>query len=94
MRLCSIYSFLESEFNKAPHTMSQEQLDSAVPAPPQDIPIEAIPSMMADDFEKTLENSPEWQNMYKSLEEALAKFDTNETKEVVDVPLIKSKLKT
>ena len=47
--------------------------------------------MMADDFEKTLENSPEWQNMYKSLEEALAKFDTNETKEVVDVPLIKSK---
>ena len=67
--------------------MSQEQLDA-----PEDFPIEAIPSMMADDFEKTLENSPEWQNMYKSLEEALAKFDTNETKEVVDVPLIKSKL--
>lgn len=90
MRLCSIYSFLESEFKKRDE-MSQEQLDSAVPPPPQDIPIEAIPSMMADDFEKTLENSPEWQNMYKSLEEALAKFDTNETKEVVDVPLIKSK---
>ena len=66
--------------------MSQE-VDLPVP----EIPIEAIPSMMADDFEKTLENSPEWQNMYKSLEDALAKFDKNETKEVVDVPLIKSK---
>ena len=41
------------------------------------------------DFQKTLENSPEWQDMEKSLKEALAKFDKNETKEVVDVPLIK-----
>ena len=36
-----------------------------------------------------MENSPEWQDMEKSLKEALAKFDKNETKEVVDVPLIK-----
>lgn len=50
----------------------------------------APPMMMAEDFQKTLENSPEWQDMEKSLKEALAKFDKNETKEVVDLPLIKS----
>ena len=44
---------------------------------------------LTKDFQKTLENSPEWQDMEKSLKEALAKFDKNETKEVVDVPLIK-----
>ena len=55
----------------------------------------APPNMMADDFTKTLENSPEWQDMEKSLNEALAKFDTKEvSKEVVDVPLIKGTVRT
>jgi hypothetical protein len=55
---------------------------------------QGLPSMMADDFQRTLENSPEWQDMEKSLKEALSKFDKNDDKkEVVDVPLIKAEEK-
>ena len=49
----------------------------------------APPEMMADDFVKTLENSPEWIEMNKSLEQTLAQFNQVETKDVVDIPLIK-----
>ena len=53
----------------------------------------APPEMMADDFVKTLENSPEWIEMNKSLEQTLAQFNQVETKDVVDIPLIKGLIK-
>jgi hypothetical protein len=56
--------------------------------PPADGPI-SPPDMFADDFQKTLENSPEWQEMERSLKATLAQFKDEQTKDVVDVPLIK-----
>jgi len=47
------------------------------------------PEAFAAELEKTLENSPEWQEMEKSLKSTLEQFSVGQTKEVVDIPLIK-----
>ena len=54
-------------------------------------PAQSAPELFADDFQKTLENSPEWQEMEKSLKATLQQFNITEKKEVVDIPLIKRK---
>ena len=63
------------------------ETDSAVVVP--DDANSAPPAVFADDFAKTLENSPEWQDMEKNLKETLEQFSVGQTKDVVDVPLIK-----
>jgi len=50
----------------------------------------APPMMFADDFQKELEQSPEWQEMEKSLKATLAQFNADPTPEAADIPLIKA----
>ena len=79
-----------------PETEPEVETDSAVMAEPEPESEQVIapPEMFADELQKTLENSPEWQEMEKSLKETLEQFNVSQTKEVVDVPLIKGTIRS
>ncbi|CAG5114392.1 Oidioi.mRNA.OKI2018_I69.chrUn_10.g17259.t2.cds [Oikopleura dioica] len=88
---CSFYFVSKTNIPSLDNSMSSDT------APEPDMTdsglgiVETSPPMMfADDFQKELESSPEWQEMEKSLKATLAQFNADPTPEAADIPLIKA----
>ena len=78
----------ESEVNPSPEV--EPEVESSTVMTEGTAPM-APPEAFASELEKTLEESPEWQEMEKSLKSTLEQFSVGQAKEVVDIPLIKRK---